>query len=325
MDTSIRPTKYPDFFLVSTTDFFYPLIDDPFMQGKIACANVLSDLYAIGVTDCDNLLMLLSLSTDMQPDERDICTKLIMKGFNEQAKEAGTIVTGGQTVMNPWPIIGGVAMSTVQSSDFIRPEFAKPGDKLVLTKPIGTQIVVNLHQWLRQPQRWSQVEDIITIEEVQNVYEYAIDLMARLNRRAAQLMFKYNAHGATDVTGFGLLGHVTNLAKNQKEKGLRFQIEVLPIIQKIKTVADRFPFFRFNEGFSAETSGGLLVVLPEQDAGPFCRELEQLENEPAFIIGTVLRSQDEQAENTAFIVENPTLIEVDPLARTLQFADSQRK
>lgn len=94
-------------------------MDDPYLQGKIACANVLSDLYAMGVTDCDNMLMLLGVSIDMTSKEREVVTSLIINGFNDLAKEAGTTVNGGQSVLNPWYIIGGVASSVVSSSEFI--------------------------------------------------------------------------------------------------------------------------------------------------------------------------------------------------------------
>ncbi len=104
---------------MQTTDFFYPLVDDPYLQGKIACANVLSDLYAMGVSDCDNMLMLLGVSSDMTAKEREVVTSLMIKGFNDLAKEAGTSVNGGQSVINPWYIIGGVATSIVSSDEFI--------------------------------------------------------------------------------------------------------------------------------------------------------------------------------------------------------------
>jgi selenide,water dikinase len=104
---------------VQTTDFFYPLVDDPYMQGKIACANVLSDLYAMGVSLCDNMLMLLGVSNQMTLKEREVVTPLIIKGFNDLAAEAGTTVNGGQTVLNPWYIIGGVATAVVKQEEII--------------------------------------------------------------------------------------------------------------------------------------------------------------------------------------------------------------
>lgn len=119
LDSCVLPTRHKSLSLVQTTDFFYPLVEDPYMQGKIACANVLSDLYAMGVSDCDNMLMLLGVSTDMTAKEREVVTTLMIKGFNDLAKEAGTSVNGGQTVLNPWYIVGGVATSVVSSSEFI--------------------------------------------------------------------------------------------------------------------------------------------------------------------------------------------------------------
>ncbi len=90
-----------------------------FTPGKVACANVLSDLYAMGVTECDNMLMLLACSTKMTERERDVVMPLMMRGFKDAALEAGSGVTGGQTVMNPWVTIGGVATTICQPNEFI--------------------------------------------------------------------------------------------------------------------------------------------------------------------------------------------------------------
>lgn len=88
-------------------------------QGRIACANVLSDLYAMGVTECDNMLMLLGVSNKMTDRERDKVMPLIIQGFKDAAEEAGTSVTGGQTVLNPWIVLGGVATTVCQPNEFI--------------------------------------------------------------------------------------------------------------------------------------------------------------------------------------------------------------
>lgn len=119
LDSCVLPTRHPGISLVQTTDFFYPLVDDPYIQGKIACANVLSDLYAMGVSYCDNMLMLLGVSNQMTLKEREVVTPLIIKGFNDLAAEAGTTVNGGQTVLNPWYIIGGVASAVVKEEEII--------------------------------------------------------------------------------------------------------------------------------------------------------------------------------------------------------------
>lgn len=99
MDCSIVPLRHDGLFLISTTDFFYPLVDDPYIQGQIGCANVLSDLYAMGVTACDNMLMLVAASTQMEEELRLAVTRRMIQGFNDLAASAGAEVTGGQTVV----------------------------------------------------------------------------------------------------------------------------------------------------------------------------------------------------------------------------------
>jgi selenide,water dikinase len=294
--------------MISTTDFFYPLVDDPYMQGRIACANVLSDVYSVGIADCDNMLMLLAVSVDMPQNAQQYVTSQMMAGFNDLAKLAGTRVTGGQSVRNPWPIIGGVAMSVCKPEEIIYPENAVAGDVLVLTKPIGTQVAVNVHQWLNiDPTRFEKVSHLISPEDAVRAYDTAMNSMARLSRTGARLMQKYGAHAATDVTGFGLLGHVTNLAKNQKQN-LHFKLHTLPIIKHMKAVDEHVNVFKLMQGLSAETSGGLLICLPQEAAVAFCNEIAQIDKHPAWIIGTVEASTDGQ--KTAEIISNPTIVEV---------------
>jgi len=275
------------------------------MQGKIACANVLSDLYATGVWQCDNMLMLLGVSTELNNTERHVVTSLIIKGFCDLAREAGTSINGGQTVLNPWFIIGGVASSVTSQDEVIMPNGAQDGDVLVLTKPIGTQIAVNVHQWLNKADRWDKVKHVITPEQVEKAYEDAMFSMARLNKNGAHLMHKYNAHAATDVTGFGLLGHACNLVEAQRED-VSFRIHSLPILKHMRDVFLACEInFKLLEGYSAETSGGLLVCLPRDNAKSFCQDLEKLDGQPSWIIGDVVKG-----EKKASIIEDVNIIEV---------------
>ena len=134
--------------LISTTDFFYPLIEDPYLQGRLACCNVLSDIYAMGISRVDHMLMVLGISLAMREEHRQIVTREMIRGFDDCAKEAGTQITGGQSIMNPWPIIGGVANVMCQSNEYTKLNYGQPGDVLVLSKPLGTQPAVNLRQKL---------------------------------------------------------------------------------------------------------------------------------------------------------------------------------
>lgn len=300
MDCSVVPLRKPGLFMISTTDFFYPSVDDPFYQGQIGCANVLSDLYSFGVPECDNMLMIMGVSRDMGEQERMIVSKEMIRGFNALAAKAETEVTGGQTVFNPWPIIGGVAMAVCSEDEFILPVNAKVGDVVVLTKPLGTQLAVNAHQWLKtNPTRYDTIKHLVNEEQVVTLYHHAMQSMSRLNRHAAALMRRFHAHAATDITGFGIIGHANNLASNQIDP-LDIVIHTLPTMQHVKEIAHVATSFNFLEGLSAETSGGLFVCLPKNQAQGFIEELVKLDGWPAWIVADVLpRSGEKNAARLA--------------------------
>lgn len=308
MDSSVVASpRYPDMRVVSTTDFFYPLVEDPYMQGRIACANVLSDMYAMGVPFVDNTLMILASSLEMAPADREIVTREMIRGYDELSKEAGTSVTGGQTVLNPWPIIGGVAKSICKDSDIIMPVSAVAGDVIVLTKPIGTQVAVNVKQWMNADDgdaKKEQVRSLIGLDTGNRAYHKAMRQMARLNKTGAEMMHKYDAHAATDVTGFGILGHLDNLASNQKAK-VSLELTALPVLRGMTAVDDAVSMFKLRAGYSAETSGGLMVCLPAANAEAFCADMQRLDGEPCWVVGRVVAG-----DNTARIVDDVKIIEV---------------
>lgn len=293
------------FYLVSTTDFFYPLVEDPYVQGKIACANVLSDMYALGVVDIDSLLMLLAVSTDMPAAAADVVTRHMIRGFNDLAREAGTEVTGGQTVKNPWPIIGGVAKSVCKDGDFVMPRAARPGDVLVLTKALGTQVAVNVKQWTRSEAEFAPVAGVITRAEGERAYAAAQASMARLNRHGARMMHRHGARAATDVTGFGILGHLQNLASNQTA-AVSMVLDRLPCIRGMAAVDRELGgMFKLERGLSAETSGGLLVALPADAADAFCRDMLAEDGHQAWVVGRVV-----EGDRTASVADGCVVVEV---------------
>jgi len=330
LDCSIRETRQGGHYIVSTTDFFFPLVDSPYLQGRIGAANVLSDLYAEGVHDCDFVLMLLAASQDMSPKERTICTNLMVRGFRDACTEAETTVTGGQTVLNPWPIIGGVATSVVSREEYVSSDGAQIGDVLVLTKPLGTQVAVNVHEWRKKHEKlgedkfWNRIieqneigDAFLSVSEAEVMMHEAIRSMSKLNRLASKLMTKHNAHAATDVTGFGILGHAQNLMDNQiAECGA--ELHTLPCIANTLKVNDKILNFQLRIGYSAETSGGLLISMTESDALAYCAELRQLEGEAynyksdgdtdhgPWIIGSIVTN----SERMAIITEDAEYLEV---------------
>jgi selenide,water dikinase len=299
LDCSIRETRQGHF-VISTTDFFFPLVESPYLQGRIGAANVLSDLYAEGVEYCDFVLMLLAASRDMPEDQRTICTREMVRGFQDACKEAGTTVTGGQTVLNPWPIIGGVATSVVAKGEFVSSDGAKEGDVVVLTKPLGTQVAVNVHEWrTRDDKLWKKCleEKVVTEQMAEDMMHNAVCAMARLNQNGGRLMLKHGAHACTDVTGFGILGHAQNLSENQVEQ-VGIEIHTLPCITGTPEVNAQVFNFRLLTGYSAETSGGLMVCIAEENAQAFCKELEEVDGCPTWIIGRVVKSKDRKSRIT---------------------------
>jgi selenide,water dikinase len=165
--------------------------------------------------------------------------------------------------MNPWPIIGGIANVTCFDGEYQKVNKGKVGDILVLTKPLGTQPAVNLNEWLIKSDegKLNKALKYIDRESAKEAYFLAVESMALLNKNAATLMRRHNCHGATDITGFGLKGHAKNLLEAQEEM-VDFYIHTMPIIDRMHLINDHVFNFRLTEGFSAETSGGLLIMVP---------------------------------------------------------------
>ncbi|CAA9996526.1 unnamed protein product [Nesidiocoris tenuis] len=305
LDSAVIELKDKIHSLVQTTDFLYPLIDDPYIMGKVACANVLSDLYAMGVPDCDNMLMLAGIPMKMTDTERDVAFAQMMKGFSDEAVAGNTYVTGGDTKYSEWCMIGGTATAIVKTESVILPYGAQLGDSLVLTKPLGTQNATFAYQWYQEGgEKWDKLSGVISEDEVQEGYFTAVESMIRLNKTGASLMAKHRAHAATDITGFGLLGHANNLARHQTDP-VSLVIRKLPIINGMaaveRSIGDRFGLL---SGKGIETSGGLLISLPQEEAPMFCRSIKDIDGFDAWIVGEVI-----EGDRTAFLDKNVELVE----------------
>jgi selenide,water dikinase len=230
----------------------------------------------------------------------------MMEGFSDTCKEAGTEVTGGQTVYNPWVMIGGTAMAVIKEKELIRPNNAVEGDVLILTKPLAMQMVVNFNQYLKlNNDKWQKLkENGLKEEEVIDCYNRSMEYMATLNLEGAKLMQKYKAHAATDVTGFGILGHAQNLATAQKQK-VNLVIDSYPVLGSLHKYDKMVRDFKLKEGRAAETSGGLLLALSRDNANDFLQEFKEKTGKEAWIVGEVTKG-----ENKAIIKDDLKIIEV---------------
>ncbi|KAF1083436.1 MAG: dikinase [Candidatus Rifleibacterium amylolyticum] len=208
-----------DIALIETTDFFPPVCSDPYEFGQIAAANALSDVFAMGgrVLTAMNLVMFPAEGIPM-----NVLGEILAGGQNKVI-EAGGAIVGGHTIADYPPKYGLAATGVVHPDRIIANHQAKPGETLILSKPLGTGILV----------AGQRIGEATTAD-----YRAAIDAMRQLNRLGAEIMQKHNVRAATDITGFGLLGHALNIA-NASKLQLRIEADKMPLLAGARKLVER--------------------------------------------------------------------------------------
>ena len=277
--------------IVNTVDFFTPVVDDPFTYGQIAAANALSDVYAMG-GEPRTALNIVCWPQSGLPDEM---LAQILSGGAAKAEEAGVVIVGGHSVFDDEVKYGMAVTGVIDPRRIFRNIGALAGDALVLSKPLGTGILMTAFK-----------RDRLTSEQ----YAAAVKSMSELNAATARAMRKYDVHAATDVTGFGLVGHAMQMAEGSGVT-LKFEESDLPLLPgaiewckagmipgggkrnrefygprtRISAeVADEMAELAFDP----QTSGGLLIALPESQALSLLADLQAQGNLDATIIGAVV-------------------------------------
>ena len=197
-----------DLAIVQTVDFFPPIVDDPYLFGQIAAANALSDVYAMGA---EAKLAMNVMCVNLKMGQEAI--RLILEGGYSKAYESGVIITGGHTIEDKEPKYGLSVTGFVHPQKLLRNSSARPGDVLILTKPLGVGILMTAAQ-----------VDLVAQPLLQQLYAQ----MAQLNKTARDVMVRYDVHSCTDVTGFGLLGHACEMADGS-ETTIHFDTSSIPI------------------------------------------------------------------------------------------------
>jgi selenide, water dikinase len=205
-----------DLAIIGTLDFFPPLVDDPRTFGEIAAANALSDVFAMG----GRVLFALSIAAFPEELPGDVLTE-IFAGASSKVREAGGTLAGGHTIRDPEPKYGLAVIGAAHPDKLLRKGGARPGDRLVLTKPLGTGVLVSGSRQGR-----TRAADLAA----------AIDSMGRLNRPASEALVASGIGAATDLTGFGLLGHALEMAR---ASGTRFDFDAsaLPVLSGARELA----------------------------------------------------------------------------------------
>lgn len=286
-----------DIALIQTVDFFTPIVDDPYAFGQIAAANALSDVYAMGGVPktAMNLvafpLKLMELSVLRQ----------ILEGGISKMREAGVVLVGGHSIEDAELKYGLAVTGLIHPQRILTKGGLQTGDQLILTKPLGTGIINTAIKGGLAPAA------LITL---------VTELMAALNRRAAEIMAGFDVHACTDITGFGLLGHAAEmvLAASRSMRLWSSQIPVIPEAVEFagmglvpagayKNKTFRAPMVRFEAAvgpvmqdilFDPQTSGGLLISLAPAEAQNLLRELHQGGIRAAAIIGEVMDGIDDR-------------------------------
>lgn len=283
-----------DLAVVLTVDYFTPIVDDPYTFGSISAANALSDIYAMGAKP------ILGLNIAGFPAQKLPLSILseIFRGGADKAKEAGISIAGGHTIDDNEPKYGLVAMGLVHPEKIITNSGAKPGDLIILTKPIGTGIITT-----------AMKEEIATKESI----DYAVKIMSTLNKSASQAMISAEVNACTDVTGFGLLGHLYEMI-SASATGAEIFFDKVPLIPGTKQLADDLiipagtirnheylkSHIIWDENITyenqmilcdAQTSGGLLISVPPENADILLKLLES-SNTLAAVIGKISENKD---------------------------------
>ena len=279
--------------LIQTTDFFPPIVDDPYLYGKIAATNALSDVYAMGGEP--KLALNILCAAEGMADET---IQEILRGGYDAAFDAGAIITGGHTIRGAEPIYGLAVSGFVHPQKVLTNSGAKPGDVLILTKPLGVGIITT-----------GAKADMVEKEVMDRIYAQ----MATLNKAARDIMVHYGVHSCTDVTGFALLGHSYEMALGSNctihiwVDKVPYHAEALELASMGLIPAGAYRNRAYAEAgvcvrgnislamqdilYDPQTSGGLLFAMPEAEAESCLTRLKQTVPDAA-IIGYVTEKED---------------------------------
>ena len=279
--------------LVLTLDFFAPIVDDPFDYGQIAVANALSDVYAVGGTPL-TALNIAAFPRDLGPE----VVARVFEGGQVKAEEAGILIIGGHTIDDKEPKYGLAVTGIVTPGEQITNANAQPGDVLVLTKAIGSGVITTAGK------AGTASEEVI---------QEAVKSMATLNRGAANAMLEVGVNSATDITGFGLLGHLQQMMKASGVSAIvnRSAVPILPGAQELaeagnvsggtnRNMKDLGDAVSLEDGVSevdfvlmadAQTSGGMLISVAEDRTGALVKSLVANETLYSEIIGKVVEGK----------------------------------
>ncbi|MHA1583810.1 MAG: selenide, water dikinase SelD [Promethearchaeota archaeon] len=253
--------------LITNIDIFTAIHDDPYTMGKIAACNVTNDLFALNALKIVNYSNFIGSPTDIPIN----FLEQIIKGTQDFLKDLGTEIHGGHTIYNKEPLFGGSASAIVKKENLIRKKGTKTDDVLLITKPIGVQPVMAAYRVLMADPSWLEYLDLKVIKRS---IDQAVRSMTTSNQQVTRTIYngKYfkSIHAMTDVTGFGLIGHLEEMLENS---GFGAEISSFPVLPLSVQLADLLGY-RLLEGKSPEIAGAMLMAVDPSELKDFIRSLE---------------------------------------------------
>jgi len=285
-DAAIVPVPNSDMVQVKSIDIFTPLVDEPEIMGEISACNVTNDIFAMNVPEVSGMLVFLAINKNTPMYIAEGILRGI-KRFMEQ--KINSKVVGGHTIYSEWPLIGGEASGFVDKNNLIRKHGVKKGDKLILTKPIGLQPIMAAY---RLQKDFPDMLKEYSSNELNDSIELAINLMTTSNQGVVKTIYTYDdfsfIHAMTDVTGFGLSGHLKEMLQNS---GLSAILETIPSINLSKNLSEELGY-AFDGCLCSETAGGMLLSLDHSKAEEFSNALSN-QGISNWIVGTIDNKQPE--------------------------------
>ncbi len=283
-----------DLAIVVSVDYFTPIVKEAYLYGQIAAANALSDIYVMGAKPIIalNIVCFPAASMDL------LTLGEVLRGSSDKLKEAGVLLVGGHTVIDPKEIKYGLSVTgTVDPKRMLTKGGLKVGDRLILTKALGTGIINNAL-------KGGMLDAGTELEVAQS--------MATLNKRASEVAQEASVHACTDVTGFGLVGHLLEMIRESEDVGVEVHFSSLPLFPRVEEFAEaglippgsqrNRKFYQEKVSFSkdipeckqwivfdAQTSGGLILSIPEEETDRLLERLHTEGMKEASVIGHVVR------------------------------------
>ncbi|GAB4317960.1 MAG: selenide, water dikinase SelD [Promethearchaeota archaeon] len=266
------PGTNPPLSLVRNLDVFTPLVDDPFITGQITACNVTNDIFAANCREVTGFLVFLGVPLEMPPD----VPRGILRGIKAFARKIGTRVSGGHTIHSGWPLVGGEACGIEETSKLVpKNRGVRPGDVLLLTKPLGTQPAMAAERVRTNvAQSSAGILDDVPADLVDAAVRHAFELMTASLKPVVEAVHALDdwsgLHGTTDVTGFGLVGTVEEVLEGT---GLFARLDQVPVIEGTPEIAEALGY-PLEEARSAETAGPMLLVVSPDAVGAVVEQCE---------------------------------------------------